>query len=48
MANADYIKAKLIIMSTANKTGLVEFVAGSTSNYVCHNAKCSVLIVRDC
>lgn len=34
-------------MSTTNKTGLVEAFAGSASNYVCHHANCSVLIVRD-
>lgn len=46
VANANLIRARTIVMSTGNKSGLVEAFAGSSSNYVCHNATCSVLVVR--
>ena len=40
-------QADLIIMGRRGRTGLVEILLGSVSNYVLHHAPCSVLIVQD-
>ncbi|WGV23857.1 universal stress protein [Halotia branconii] len=39
-------KADLIIMGRRGRSGLSEFFLGSVSNYVLHNAPCSVLTVQ--
>jgi len=39
-------QADLIIMGRRGRSGLSEFVLGSTSSYVLHHAACSVLVVQ--
>lgn len=39
-------QADLIVMGRRSRSGLEEFLLGSVSNYVTHNARCSVLTVR--
>ena len=40
-------KADLIVMGRRGRSGLSEILLGSVSNYVLHNAPCSVLIVQN-
>ena len=43
---ADIWSADLIVVGNRGLKGLKEMFAGSVSNYITHNAPCSVLIVR--
>lgn len=43
---ATQVQADLIVMGRRGFSGLTEFLTGSESNFVMHNAPCSVLVVQ--
>ena len=40
-------KSSIVVVGTHGRKGLNEFLTGSVSSYVMHQAPCSVLVVRD-